>query len=107
MKKITTWSAAIAALGSVALFSACGGSISEAEVRNQVEAANYCKTAAECVVAPAGCPFNYELVNVKEQEKVAALYERCFAGANTSCTALTIRGSEPPFLRTKQMRRRP
>ncbi len=75
----------MATLGIVAVLSACSDPISQAEVRAQVEAANYCQAASECVVAPGDCPFNHELVNVKEQQKVAALYKRYFAAENT-CT---------------------
>ncbi|MDB5808968.1 MAG: hypothetical protein JWN94_1090 [Betaproteobacteria bacterium] len=56
-----------------------GSRISEAEVRAQVAAANYCTASADCAVASGDCPFVYEPVNVREQQKVAALYERYFA----------------------------
>jgi hypothetical protein len=50
-----------------------------------VQAANYCKKDAECVVTGADCPFSTELVNVAELAKLNQQYQEYFAAGGRRC----------------------
>jgi hypothetical protein len=58
-------------------------------IENEIDAANYCEAAEDCVLAVQKCPFGcYVLVNSEEVERINSLISAYRATCTQTCTQL-------------------
>lgn len=72
------------------LLAACNTStMTEAQIKEQITAANYCDSPNDCVDVGGKCPFDcYIFVNMKEEDRIKAMVEGYASTCTYSCLAI-------------------
>lgn len=71
------------------LLAACNSSLTEANIKEQIAAANYCDTPDDCVDVGGKCPFDcYIFVNEKEEGRIKSMVEGYASTCTYSCLAI-------------------
>jgi hypothetical protein len=65
------------------------GAESEAQIKQEIAAANYCETSADCVDVGGKCPFDcYIFVNSSEVDRIKAMVDGYQSTCTYSCLAI-------------------
>lgn len=76
LQQLQTWNQGIYVIATVGILLLASACVTVEEVETEIEEANYCENADECVEIIPGCPFGcWDFVNSAEEERIQELID--------------------------------